>query len=71
MAEKINKIRQAKEDYTPEKYARASVFNALGILDELYLSIIEVFFKEYGIDLRNDLLEYIEEDLGEKEFNSA
>ncbi len=64
LAEKVNKIRQQKEDYEPEKYVRPSVINTLGLLDELYLNIIDIYFKEYGEDLREDLLDHLEKELG-------
>ena len=68
LAEKVNKIRQAKDDYEPDKYVRPSVVNALGILDELYINIMDVYFKEYGDDLRDELIDNLITDLGEKEF---
>lgn len=65
LAEKVNKIRQTKEDYEPDKYVRASVVNTLGLLDELYLNIMNIYFKEYGEELRDDLLDHLVKNLGE------
>ena len=68
LAEKINKIKQVQLNYTPDEYVRASVINALGLIDELYLKIIDVFYEEYGNDLHDDLINFLIKDLGEKEY---
>lgn len=71
LAEHINKIREVKESYNPDRYVRASVLNGLGLLDELYTGVIKEFFKENGDELREDLKARLTKDLGKKQYYST